>query len=231
MWPYMVWMLLVVSWLIFRGKGEIPTRGGRTRLAAEIRGAQGESDVAAVLHSLLNEMCGNDFVLRHSVILNIAPGTKYPTAEIDHLAITPFGIFVIETKAWRGQIAPGHSDDSLLWISPAGVTELRKSPLAQNRSKVTFIRNLIPDDLLAVVNVGVFSSRHARFSPNMPLNIIGIGDIRHWFCLQLQSWRGMTTNFALPKFVDVAKLDRTIMKFADTSPGAASRHKERIITD
>ncbi|WP_309243978.1 nuclease-related domain-containing protein [Caballeronia sp. EK] len=32
--------------------------------------------------------------------------TQFPTAEIDHLAVTPFGVFIFETKHWSGHIAP-----------------------------------------------------------------------------------------------------------------------------
>jgi hypothetical protein len=224
MWPYVVWMLIVVL-AIYRSYAKKPTRAQRATQAADVRGAHGESDVAAALHALLTEMCGKNFVLRNSVILQIAPGTKYPTAEIDHLAITPFGVFVIETKAWRGQIMAGQGDDSLIWISPTGLSEVRKNPLAQNRSKVAFIQRLLPGELFVVLGVGVFSSPVTRVAPGLPLDLVGIGDLRHWLRGQLKFWHSRTENLAVPTFVDVAKVDRAIMKFVDASPGAAARHK------
>jgi hypothetical protein len=224
MWPYVVWMLIVVS-LIYRGYAKKAAHAQRATQAAEVRGAQGEADVGAALDVLLTEMCGKNFVLRLSVILQIARGTKYPTAEIDHLAITPFGVFVIETKAWRGQIKAGPSDDSLTWISPAGATEVRKNPLTQNRSKVAFIHRLLPGELFGVMGVGVFSNSDTRVSPGLPLDLVGIGDLRHWLRGKLKSWHSRTENLAVPTFVDVAKIDSAIMKFVDASPGAAARHK------
>jgi Nuclease-related domain len=223
MWPIVVWFLLM-GWLVWFSPWKQPTREQR----AEARGAQGELAVAAELRALLTEMCGSNFVLRNSVILNIAPGTRYPTAEIDHLVITSFGIFAIETKAWSGQIMPGQSNDSLIRLSPAGVPDVRKSPLAQNRSKVAFIRGLFPGELLTVAGVGVFSSPDARLSPDLPADLIGIRDLRRWLREQLVSWRGRTMNLAASKFIDIASMDREIMKCVDMSPGAATRHKERI---
>ncbi len=224
MWLYLLWMVVMV-WLVWFSPWKKPARVRR----AEMRGVRGEADVAAALQTRLAEMCGSHFVLRHAVILNIAPGTPYPTAEIDHLAITPFGIFVVETKAWRGQILPGQDNDTLTWISPAGETEVRKSPLAQNRAKVAFIRGLFPDEFCVVAGVGVFSSPEARVSPDLSVDLIGMADLRHWLRGRLNSWRDRTMNHAMSESVDVASTDREIMKFVDVSPDAGMRHKERVI--
>jgi hypothetical protein len=227
MWPYLVW-ILILGLVIYLGNRKKPARAPLGSQAPDARGVQGEADVAAALQGLLTEMCGNLFVLRHSVILKIAPGTKYPTAEIDHLAITPFGVFVIETKAWRGQIMAGQSDDWLIWISPAGVTQVRKNPLAQNRTKVAFIQRLLPGELFVVVGVGVFSCSGTRLSNDLPPDLVRIGDLRRWLRGQFNAWHAATANLAVPTFVDVAKVDREIMQHVDASPGAAARHKECV---
>jgi hypothetical protein len=70
-------------------------------------GAAGEAAAQAKLRTTLQWLCGDDFYLHDGpLLIEHAPGTAFPTAEIDHLAITPFGIFIFETKNWSGRIAP-----------------------------------------------------------------------------------------------------------------------------
>jgi Nuclease-related domain len=223
MWSYLI-AIAVVGWLVYLGSK--PTRRGQT---AEDRGVEGEAIVEARLSKILSRICGNDFILRHSVILNIAPGTKYPTGEIDHLVITPFGVFVIETKAWRGQIRPGKNEDSLSLVSPGGLTATRKNPLAQNRSKVAFIQSLFPSEV-SVGGAGVFSSPSARLSTDLSSNLIHVDRLADWLSRQLDLYRVRAIETSIPEFLDVARIDREIMRFADTFPDAVARHKARVTT-
>lgn len=221
MWSYLI-AILVLGWLAYLGS-KPPQRGQM----AEARGVEGEAVVEARLRAILSRMCGNDFVLRHSVILIIAPGSKHPTAEIDHLVITPFGVFVIETKAWRGQIMMGKSSDVLTWVSPSGLIQTRKNPLAQNRSKVTFIRSLFPSEVV-VAGAGVFSSPGACMSDDLPPDLIGVGNLSDWLSQRLEWYRVRAMETSVPEFLDTALIDREIMRFVDASSNAAIRHKERV---
>jgi hypothetical protein len=223
MWSYLI-VILVMGWLAYLGAQ--PSKRGQS---PEERAAEGEAIVESSLRTLLSRMCGNDFVLRHSVILNIAPGTNYPTAEIDHLVITPFGVFVIETKAWSGQIRPGNTADTLTWVSPAGLTESRKNPLAQNRSKVTFIQRLFPSEVV-VAGAGVFSSPGARVSDSLPSDLIGVGDLADWLSRRLDWYRTRALETSVPEFLDTTLIDREIMRHADCSSDAAIRHKARVVS-
>jgi hypothetical protein len=222
MWSYLI-AILVVGWLVHLGS-KLP----KSEQTAEDRGVEGEGIVEARLRAILSKLCGNDFVLRHSVVLNIAPGSKYPTAEIDHLVITPFGVFVIETKAWRGLIMPGTNEDTLMWVSPSGLREIRKNPLAQNRSKVTFLQSLFPSDVV-VAGAGVFSSPAARLSGGLPPDLIGVESLADWLS-QRQNWyRTRALETSVPELLDIAIIDQEILTFVDASPDAAIRHKARVV--
>lgn len=108
---------------------------------AQLRGEAGEAAVFVELRRVLTRLCGNNFHLHDgAVLIQHAPGTAFPTAEIDHLAVTPFGIFVIETKNWSGSITPGIYRDEVVRTSADGASEVRRSPIAQNRTKVAFLR-------------------------------------------------------------------------------------------
>ena len=59
------------------------------------QGNEAEHQVSALLHSL-----GNEYVVFDNVMLK----TKKGTTQIDHVVISPYGIFVIETKSHKGEI-------------------------------------------------------------------------------------------------------------------------------
>src|SRR3954454_23336398 len=72
-------------------------KAARLLKAADLyeRGAAGEEDTAAVLHGLPSDQ----WVLFHHVRW---PGRE--RANIDHVAVGPPGIFVIDSKNWTGRI-------------------------------------------------------------------------------------------------------------------------------
>lgn len=140
-------------------------------------GDAGEARVDAELRRVFTWLCGDDFYLHPTaLLLHHAPGTEFPTAEIDHLAITPFGIFVIETKNWSGRVAAGSTDSTLLVHGLDGRIETRRSPIAQNRAKVGFLRSTLPG-LWSVRGLGVFSHDSCDLSAALPLDLIRIGDL------------------------------------------------------
>ncbi|WP_429289496.1 nuclease-related domain-containing protein [Paraburkholderia sp. CI3] len=113
------------------------------------------------------------------LLLNHAPGTDFPTAELDHLAITPFGIFVVETKNWAGSILPGPDADTVVRVGVGGQRETRRSPLRQNRSKVGFLRSVLPG-MWPVEGLGVFASDHCEVSSTLPANLIRLAGLHQW---------------------------------------------------
>ncbi|WP_413197676.1 nuclease-related domain-containing protein [Pararobbsia alpina] len=111
-------------------------RSTRTRLS---KGVEGERSVEAELRSVLDWLCPGEYRLFGGLIVEHAPDTDFPTAEIDHLVITPFGIFVIETINWSGKIGRSAAHDRVTRTAPGGAISERRSPVAQNTSKVRYI--------------------------------------------------------------------------------------------
>jgi hypothetical protein len=190
---------------------------------SDIRGEEGERRVHAELLDSLTWLCGENFYLHAgALLLNHAPGTDYPTAEVDHLAITPFGIFLVETKNWTGLIEPGPDSDTLIRTGADGKREARTSPLRQNRSKVAFLRSVLPA-LWAIEGVGVFASDNCVLSPSLPVSVMRRVGLRQWL-------RGRQARHAIsgsPR-VDVAKAWQAIQSVAATDDMALRSHREKL---
>lgn len=192
-------------------------------LHSDIRGEEGERRVHAELLDSLTWLCGENFYLHAgALLLNHAPGTDYPTAEVDHLAITPFGIFLVETKNWTGLIEPGPDSSTLVRTGSDGIREARTSPLRQNRSKVAFLRSILPAPW-TIEGVGVFASDNCVLSPALPVSVMRREDLRQWLRAKqaLQAKR-----CSVP--VDVANAWKAIQSVADTDDAALRKHRERL---
>jgi hypothetical protein len=195
----------------------------RKPASADARGELGEALVSVALHRHLTRLCGGDYRVLDGVVLVHAPGTAFPTAEVDHLVIAPFGVFVIETKHWAGAVARGADDDTLVLATPDGQRLTRTSPMKQNAAKVRFVRSLLPPRLWTVEGIGVFSHAAARLDPGLPAALLEAGELyRHLRVRQQQFAR--TGTGPLP----VSAIAGRILGHADLRPQALAEHRARI---
>ncbi|TDN59083.1 nuclease-related domain-containing protein [Paraburkholderia sp. BL10I2N1] len=188
-------------------------------------GDAGEIRVQAELRRALTWLCGENFYLHPTaLLLHHAPGTAFPTAEIDHLAVTAFGIFVVETKHWSGTIGPGTDADTLVRITADGTRDTRRSPVAQNRSKVAFLRSVLPG-MWEVKGLGVFSSDNCLLSPALPLDLVRLSDLGHW--LRAEKSRHDASGGVR---VNVPEAWRAVLAVAeiDASGIALEKHRKRV---
>jgi hypothetical protein len=175
------------------------------------------------LRRILTRLCGADFYLHPGALLiEHAPGTAFPTAEIDHLPITPFGIFVVETKNWTGTISRGANLDSVLRTGSDGNSEKRKAPDAQNRTKVAFLRGMLPA-VWPVHGVGVFASPHCVVAPDLPVSIIHISELEHWLRAKKAAF---DADGRQP--TDVRLAWEGVQKIARTDAAALSVHRAKL---
>ncbi|GGD94093.1 nuclease-related domain-containing protein [Caballeronia grimmiae] len=196
-------------------------RPGRAKRTAHEIGAAGEAAAQAKLRTTLQWLCGDDFYLHEGpLVIEHAPGTAFPTAEIDHLAITPFGIFIFETKNWSGRIAPSSSHGKLTRIAPNGKPEERRSPIEQNRSKVRFLREQLPA-IWPVSGAGLFTSPDVVLQPELSTDLLSLDDLPHWLRLRRESFNGQMS-------VDIGRTRAAVLTYADTSTDGFVAHKARV---
>ncbi|AUT75442.1 nuclease [Paraburkholderia hospita] len=224
----MYWFLIAAAAIFYAVKRHKrraigPTGLGVPASRSQRSGEQGEAVVQAELRAALEWLCGDNFYLHPgALLLNHAPGSAFPTAEVDHLAITPFGIFVVETKNWAGRIEPGPDVQSVVRIGADGHREIRRSPIQQNRSKVAFLRSMLPGRWL-VEGIAVFPNPHCDLSSALPANLMRAIDLRQW--LRDRKSRHDARN-ALP--VNVVQARRAILAVAETGAEAIEMHRAKL---
>lgn len=192
----------------------------RTKRSSDDIGAAGEALAQAKLRTTLRWLCGDNFYLHEGpLLIEHAPGTAFPTAEIDHLAITPFGIFVFETKNWSGRIAPSDCPGTLTRIAPNGQADDRRSPIEQNRTKIRFLQEQFPA-IWPVAGAGLFASPEVVLHPELSTDLLSLDDLPHWL-------RSKRTEYIGRSAVDVARAREAVLTYAASSAEAFTAHKVR----
>lgn len=117
----------------------------------EIKGRVGEAKVAAILYFLDRS--------KYKVINNVVLYTKEKVSQIDHLVISDFGIFVIETKNYKGWIVGGENAEYWTQVLFRKKYKLY-NPIRQNMSHIQALKHNLPDfPQLKYISVIVFSSK------------------------------------------------------------------------
>jgi len=158
--PTSVYLALAAGYIIGRYHGRVRSYLFQNR---------GEARVA---RELARHFDGSDFHLMNHITLPIAGGST----QIDHLLVSRFGLFVIETKHYQGWIFanPKHST----WTQVFYGRKFRfQNPIRQNFLHVQTIQSLcdfLPPN--AVKSVVVFSGK-ADFRIAVPEGVVMLGDL------------------------------------------------------
>lgn len=131
---------------------------------SKIKGGLGERGVRSIL-ARLDEDLYRSF---HDVYLPRSDGPG--TTQVDHVIASPYGVFVIETKNYKGWIfGKEHESD---WTQKLGRRSFRfQNPLHQNHAHVCALVDFLalPEDRFIP---GVFFVGKARLKTRMPGNVI-----------------------------------------------------------
>jgi hypothetical protein len=100
------------------------------------KGQSGEHKVSLVLHRLNRQYYK---VLNNVLIRNERTGK---TAQIDHIVVSVFGVYVIETKNYEGMILGDEFDHSWVQVTDSTTQELY-NPMRQNYGHVKALKSLL----------------------------------------------------------------------------------------
>ncbi|MGG7036622.1 MAG: NERD domain-containing protein [Flavobacterium sp.] len=103
-------------------------------LRPKIKGVIGEKTISAILYFL----DGSKYKVINNIVLKV--GTK--TSQIDHIVVSDFGIFVIETKNYKGWIVG--AENSEYWTQVIFKRKERLyNPIRQNLGHIKALKNCL----------------------------------------------------------------------------------------
>lgn len=139
-------------------------------------GAEGERRVSSALS---RKLAKDDYVLLEDLILPTTQGTT----QIDHIVLSRYGIFVIETKNMSGWIFG--EKEQVRWTQVMrGHKSQFQNPLRQNYQHVKVVQDLLGIRLDQLENVVVFVGS-AKPKTEMPPNVLwGRGELSNYIASQ-----------------------------------------------
>jgi len=127
---------------------------------------------ALVRREIMAHFNGPEFHLLNHVTLKLKDGTT----EIDHILVSPFGVFVIETKDYRGWIFANAK--SATWTQVLYKAKFKfQNPIFQNMRHVRAVAELL--DFLpvsAIKSVVVFSG-DSKFKTDIPPSVLKLSQL------------------------------------------------------
>lgn len=130
----------------------------------ERKGARGERMVHTALSSVLDE---NAYRVLSDLILPVAGGG---TTQVDHLVLSRFGVFVIETKNMSGWIFGDSDQPKWTQVQKGGKRHSFQNPLRQNYAHVKAVQEVLEIDTKILHNFVVFTGS-AEPKTRMPENV------------------------------------------------------------
>ena len=139
------------------------------------------SGEARVSRALLSHFGPPDYHLMNHVTIRMDDGTT----QVDHILISRFGVFVIETKDYNGWIFANPTEAT--WTQVLFRRRFKfQNPILQNKRHVRAVRGLL--DFLppgAIKSVVVFSGE-AEFKTETPQGVMTIGQLAEYLRHQTQ---------------------------------------------
>lgn len=133
------------------------------------QGEKGERAVNDVLSSL-----GRSYVLMKSVLLP----TKTGSTELDHIVVSKYGIFVIETKNYSGTVKGDENSKNWIHTDRKGKQRDMYSPIKQNAGHIGTLRRAINLNESSFIPIVVFSGT-AKLEIKSKSHVVQLNELRN----------------------------------------------------
>jgi len=156
---------------------------------------------------IFGRVCESQVHFREDVILEHAPGTANATTLVHCLAVTPFGVFVVNYYDWRGEVRPGTNEDELLVIDDLGGVTVHTSPLRRAKPALRYLRSVLSQHDCPVESIAIFAEADCRLHPTGPDGVLALSDLHYFLRLRLLNFRATHA-----RYLDAARLDSHISR-------------------
>ena len=162
----------------------------------------------------------NTYKRFHNIIIQ----TKNGTTQIDHIILSRYGIFVIETKNYNGWIFGGK--DQRFWTQVLFGTKNRfQNPLHQNYKHTRALADYLKIDHCKIYSIVFFVCDNVELKGDFPLNVVTSG---------LSSYIKKFNEFLFPD-IEIIRLEQYLKQLETNNTLSTRQHvqilKERYSSD
>ncbi len=108
---------------------------------------------------------------KYKVINNVLLKASKGTTQIDHIVISQYGVFVIETKNYKGIITGNEYDDNWNQILFNNKEALR-NPIKQNNGHIKALKDVIPTLRYKKINSIILFTKRSKLKVNTETTVI-----------------------------------------------------------
>ncbi len=139
--------------------------------AADRAGRVGELNVAAVL-DLLDK---DKYIVLNDIMLQ---GVNGNTSQIDHVVVSKFGVFVIETKNYKGWIFGNDQNENWTQVLFDGEKKYFRNPVKQNSGHVRTLSHVLRDmGTMNFISIVVFDGSASLEDVSSSVPVVYLGDL------------------------------------------------------
>lgn len=173
---------------------------------AQIKGAIGENRVARKLNLLPQN--------QYRLINNVLIKTNNGSSQIDHVLVSVYGIFVIETKNYKGIIYGGEFSDQ--WTKNVYGNKYKFfNPLKQNYGHIMVLSELLRLDKNMFIPIVVFSDE-AKLRLDVKQAVVNISNLNY-----------VIGQYKVPRFQE-NKLDEIVSIIQSNNIDSKENRKEHV---
>ena len=107
---------------------------------------------------------------KYKVINDVLLKTQKGSTQIDHIVISKYGIFVIETKNYKGIIKGNEYDDNWSQIL-INKSETLRNPIKQNNGHIKALKDLIPEFRYKNIKSIILFTKRAKLKVNCETSV------------------------------------------------------------
>lgn len=169
----------------------------------------------------------------YKILNNVLLPTKYGTSQIDHIIISPYGIFVVETKNYKGWIFGSENSD--YWTQSIYGNKISfRNPIKQNYGHILALKDVLNTYTnISYYSIIVFAGSADLVNLNVKTDVIFPDELY----ITIMSHRGVTqlSNSDIDiinNIVDkAARKDKKFQKVHNKSIRARTTNVDRLISN
>jgi hypothetical protein len=189
----------------------------------QVKGRIGEWRVRFALKRALP---ASHYTLFHDVTLRSGRAENGPTAQIDHVVVSPYGVFVIETNNCSGWIFGSERDPH--WTRVRFRSRLKfHNPLRQNQGHVRALQELSGLDASCFHPLVVFTGS-AEFKTPMPARVTQLGGLVPFIQVRTQELIGFDEAQRVSGLLESSRLPPGIQTAAAQLAALRESHGKRF---
>ena len=135
---------------------------------------------ARKLHAILRPLLGDRYALHEDMLVLTDKGFAGQGIEVDCVAVTPFGVFVISHFRATGEVRWGTKANEVTILGKSGTAATAPCPLRRAAPAVHFLSALLSDLQCPVQAIAIVTNDACKLELGLPTTMLKLDELHHF---------------------------------------------------